>query len=118
MNTNNNSKSTKDAERTITFEITTPTSLPVGQQVFISGNIDMLGAWRPDGFPLTRMDDLLWTGYAVISSGTPIEFKITRGTWNTEEADAEGQVRTHNQTLPEQGNVAYRHKVVRWIDRN
>ena len=117
MNENRPTHAAKEYERRITFEITTPSPLPVGQQVFISGNIEMLGAWQPDGFPLTRMDDNLWTGYAVIPTGSPIEFKITRGLWHTEEADADGNVRVHNQTLAEHGNVAYRHKIIRWLDR-
>ena len=70
-------------ERMITFEITTSHPLPVGQQVFIAGNLDMLGNWQADGFPLTRLDDNVWTGYTVIAEGLPVEFKITRGTWAT-----------------------------------
>jgi hypothetical protein len=110
--------STRLPERTVTFEITTLRPLPVGQQVFISGNIDVLGNWQPDGFPLTRLDDNLWSGYAVIRNNTPVEFKITRGTWTSEEADSPGVARRDNLTLPPDGNVSFKHIVNGWIDRN
>ena len=105
-------------ERMITFEITTPSPLPVGQQVFISGNIEALGAWRPDGFPLTRLDDNLWTGYTVIEQNADVEFKVTRGTWSTEEVEAGGGVRAANHILPRRGDIAFRHAVPRWLDRD
>ena len=50
-------KNSSAAERAVVFEVTTHKPLPVGQQIFIAGNQPMIGAWKPDGFPLTRMDD-------------------------------------------------------------
>lgn len=110
-------KKTSRNDRTVTFEITTFRPLPVGQQVFISGNIDVLGQWQADGFPLTRLDDNLWSGYAVIPANTPVEFKITRGTWTSEEAEKPGVTRTENLSLPGSGNVSFKHIVNGWIDR-
>lgn len=107
----------RETGRMVTFEITTTTPLPVGQQVFISGNIDMLGAWRPDGFPLTRLDDNVWAGYAMIAAGLPVEFKITRGTWSSEEADEQGVAISGNKKIPPTGPVSFKHTVLRWIDR-
>jgi Starch binding domain len=110
--------SSRIAERTVTFAITTLRPLPVGQQVFIAGNINALGNWNPDGFPLTRLDDNVWSGYAVIGLNTPVEFKITRGTWTSEEAESPGKARKENLTLPADGNVSFKHTVNGWIDRN
>ncbi|HMO49513.1 MAG TPA: CBM20 domain-containing protein [Kiritimatiellia bacterium] len=107
----------RTTERMVTFEITTAHPLPVGQQVFIAGNLEMFGAWRPDGFPLTRLDDNLWSGYAVIAEGAAVEFKITRGSWSTEEADADGAPRREHHSLGAKGPVAFRYTVTRWIDR-
>ena len=104
-------------DRMVTFEITTQRPLPVGQQVFISGNLEMLGRWRADGFPLTRLDDNLWSGYAVIAAEAPVEFKITRGTWASEEALPDGSPRTVNLSVPQNGHVAFKHTVERWKDR-
>jgi len=107
----------RDAERVVTFEITTTRPLPVGQQVFISGNIDMLGNWQPDGFPLTRLDDNIWSGYAVIADGIPVEFKVTRGSWTAEEAEKPGKPRVDNLKLAKTGNISFKHTVTGWIDR-
>lgn len=104
-------------ERIVTFEIVTPSPLPVGQQVFISGNIDMLGNWEPDGFPLNRQDDDTWYGYTVIEPDIPVEFKVTRGSWRTEECDESGAIRKENHKLPNSGNAAFKHRVIRWLDR-
>ena len=65
--------------RAITFEIITPIPLPVGEQVFISGNQPELRAWKPDGFPLTRENDNRWTGTVVMASREAVAYKITRG---------------------------------------
>ena len=37
--------------RQVTFEVVTKTPLPVGEQVFVTGNQDSLGNWAPDGLP-------------------------------------------------------------------
>jgi hypothetical protein len=110
-------KSSRTADRMVTFEITTFRPLPVGQQVFISGNIDVLGHWKADGFPLTRLDDNLWSGYAVVPDNTPVEFKITRGTWTSEEAESNRIARKENLTLPARGTTTFKHIVNGWIDR-
>jgi len=104
-------------EKMVTFEITTIRPLPVGQQVFISGNIESLGNWQPDGFPLTRLDDNIWSGYAVIDLESQVEFKITRGTWSSEEADSNRLPRELNHTLTKSGNVSFKHTITGWIDR-
>ncbi|HMP89287.1 MAG TPA: carbohydrate-binding module family 20 domain-containing protein [Kiritimatiellia bacterium] len=109
--------SSRDTERVVTFEITTEKPLPVGQQVFISGNVDILGNWQADGFPLTRLDDNLWSGYAVIANNIPVEFKITRGTWTSEEASENNLPRVENLVLAKTGNVSFKHTVKTWIDR-
>ena len=106
-----------DAERTVTFEVATTRPLPVGQQVFISGTVDILGHWLPDGFPLTRLDDNIWSGYVVIANNVDIEFKITRGTWSSEEAESGNQPRSANLTVAKSGNVSFKHTVSGWIDR-
>ncbi len=110
-------KSSRINERMVTFEITTLRPLPVGQQVFISGDTDALGHWRADGFPLTRLDDNLWSGYMLAREDQPIEFKITRGGWHNEEADKPGAAREDNHKLPAGGNITFRHIVNSWIDR-
>ncbi len=84
-------KATTKARR-ITFRIITMHPLPVGEQVFVVGNADALGNWNPTGFALSRTEDLVWTGAVMALSDSMIEYKITRGSWDTEEVRQDGSV--------------------------
>jgi predicted alpha/beta superfamily hydrolase len=104
--------------RTAIFEITTMHPLPVGEQIFIAGNHKQLGAWRPDGLPLDRIDDLVWRGEATVPDQPPLEYKITRGDWLTEACAAD-------ETLPdnhihiwsaEETSVTFKHTIPQWND--
>ena len=98
----------------VLFEITTMKPLPIGQQVFVSGNQPMLGDWKADGLPLTRMDDNTWAASALIDPAVPLEFKITRGTWETEALGETGAVPTN--TIVESGKSRIVGTVIRWRD--
>ncbi|HMP72182.1 MAG TPA: carbohydrate-binding module family 20 domain-containing protein [Kiritimatiellia bacterium] len=104
-------------ERLVTFEVMTRLPLPVGQQVFVSGNLDMLGNWAPDGFPLTRMDDNLWSGHAFLPAHEPVAFKITRGTWASEEVSPDGEALPENIFIPAGSNTTFRRTVFGWKDQ-
>lgn len=88
-------RKSRTTEKTVIFEITTVKPLRAGQQVFIAGNQTMLGAWRPDGLPLTRMDENTWVASAIINTTKPLEFKITRGTWETEAVNEDGSLQSN-----------------------
>ncbi|MCB1069409.1 MAG: hypothetical protein KDL31_03570 [Kiritimatiellae bacterium] len=107
----------EDTPRRVTFEITTRRPLAVGQQVFISGSIDMLGNWEPDGFPLTRVDDNLWKGLMIIDPDVAFEFKITRGTWDSEEVAKDKMILPENIRI-EAGRKpeTFRRTVYGWLD--
>jgi len=101
--------------RHVHFEVTTSAPLPVGEQVFVVGRQEALGSWSPDGFPLTRVDENLWTGAVMLPEDEPVEYKITRGTWDTEELTAEGRVAA-NKMLEPGGDVTVRVRVEDWRD--
>ena len=108
-------KKTRSTERTITFEVITPTPLPVGEQVFISGNQAELGEWKPDGFPLTREDDNRWIGSLVVPPEETVAYKITRGSWESEEVDEQGQV-PQDKTIEPGPHRKVTHRISRWKD--
>ena len=109
------SKSRK-TQRTVLFEVRTTKPLPVGQQVFVTGNQKMLGHWRADALPLTRMGENAWSGQAILPVGEAIEYKITRGSWDTEAAGADGTV-PGNHVLRPGGDTTVRHAVAAWKDQ-
>ncbi len=105
----------RSASRQITFEVTTSTPLPVGEQVFIAGDTDALGNWAADGFPLTRVEDTVWSGSLLFPASQRVEYKITRGAWNAEEALEDGSV-PGNQAIEPGPDRLVQHRVARWKD--
>lgn len=101
--------------RQVTFTITTHTPLPVGEQVFITGNHRILGNWDAEGFPLTRTEDNLWTGTALLPSSERIEFKITRGDWASEEILDSGSP-SGNHVIEAGGDAVAELRVAAWKD--
>lgn len=108
-------KKARNKNRRVTFEIRTERPLSVGEQVFIAGNQEMLGNWKADGFPLTRMADNIWTGAAILPGDETVEFKITRGDWDTEEINADGKA-PENSVLKPGGDTAVRRTIASWKD--
>ncbi len=108
-------KKKRNKSRRITFEVRTARALRVGEQVFVTGNQEMLGKWRPDGYPLTRMADLVWQGTVTVPADEAIEFKVTRGAWDTEEVTASGIIPSDSKLKPG-GDTVVRHTVAAWRD--
>lgn len=105
----------REGSRRITFEVVTRSPLPVGEQVFITGNQENLGDWAPDGFPLTRIDDNWWAGTALLPADRPVQYKITRGAWESEEARPDGIV-PGNRTVEPGADAVAKNEVARWKD--
>lgn len=59
--------------------------------VYIAGNLESLGRWRPDGLRLSRREDGKYRGDIEVPSGTEIEFKVTRGAWDRVEKEESGR---------------------------
>jgi len=107
---------TRKTQRTVLFDIRTAKPLPVGQQIFVSGNQKMLGHWRPDALPLTRMGENAWSGQAILSVAETVEYKLTRGSWDTEAVEADGTI-PGNFVLKSGGDTTVRHSVAAWRDQ-
>lgn len=86
--------------------VQTAVTLGVGEQVFLTGSADELGRWNPSAVPLTRTDDNRWEVMLSLRTPDPVEFKVTRGTWETEEVDAHGQLIANRVLTPvDQGRI-------------
>jgi len=101
--------------RQLTFEIMTEPPLPIGEQVFITGNCIGLGEWDPMALPLTRIQDRVWTGTTVIPAKQRIEYKITRGSWKSEETLADGTA-PGNRAIDPGNDHKVKHVVKQWKD--
>ena len=82
----------------LTFEVTIPAD-PTRQRVVIVGTDPALGNWQPErGLALDRSEDGKFHGAADLPGGL-VEFKITRGSWDTEETRVDGSVVLNYQYL-------------------
>jgi len=79
-----------------------PQSLPANSQLYVSGDCAELGNWIPPGIPLDPQADGSWKHTLKLSSETHVEFKITRGSWQTAAVDRNGNDPVNFQLAVEQ----------------
>lgn len=85
----------------VVFAVTVPANTPAGSAIHISGDLPELGAWDGIGLQLTALGDGRYGGSLSLPLGTHFEYKVTRGSWETVEKDANGGElpnRTHTVT--------------------
>jgi predicted alpha/beta superfamily hydrolase len=75
--------------RKVTIHIL-PESVPDTATLYITGNHTELGDWDPQLVAMKHLDAKTWGGTYQIISGTELEFKITRGSWETQAANSSG----------------------------
>lgn len=73
------------------FLVNVPHDTPPDSQVWLSGNEPSLGHWHAAGVPLQRREDGRYLGEARFALGTRLEFKATRGSWETVEKGPAGE---------------------------
>jgi predicted alpha/beta superfamily hydrolase len=98
----------------ITFTVV-PKTLPTNSTVFITGNHEKLGAWNAAVVALEKREDGSWSQSFKFPAGTELEFKVTRGSWQTEAVSAEGVV-PQNFKLHVFSNESVRIVVANWKD--
>ncbi len=97
--------------------VQTAITLGIGEQVFLTGEADELGRWAPDAIPMTRVEDDRWEMILSLRNSTASEFKVTRGTWETEQVSAAGLVLGNHMLIPkDQGTLTI--QVEGWKDAN
>lgn len=75
---------------TLTFEVSVPQDTPDDGVVCISGSHPVLGNWDGRGMTLTRVGESRYSGEVTLPVGSRVEFKVTRGSWQTVEKDEHG----------------------------
>lgn len=99
----------------IRFRIVPPVDRAAGR-VWIMGNHAELGSWNPvEALPL-EFDGVFHTAAIEAETGAALEYKISRGSWETEEVDAYGHVppnHRHDVWL----DATVHHTVPDWKDR-
>uniref|UniRef100_A0A7V2ZJD4 Histidine kinase n=1 Tax=Ignavibacterium album TaxID=591197 RepID=A0A7V2ZJD4_9BACT len=62
----------------------TSNSVKENENIFIAGNLPQFGEWSPNKVPLMKVDAFLWSMTFELNKGDFIEFKFTKGDWNSE----------------------------------
>lgn len=70
-----------------------PSDTPADAQLYVAGSLAAVGNWKPDGLALARQPDGTYTADVTLGAGETLEFKITRGSWETVEKNADGSER-------------------------
>jgi hypothetical protein len=99
----------------VTILVSVPAGTPPSDPLWITGNVPALGPWDPRGLALRAQNGLL-RATLELPFGTGLEFKVTRGSWDTVETAASGEGipnRMHAFTGMETVHVA----VAAWGDR-
>jgi predicted alpha/beta superfamily hydrolase len=88
----------------VRFFVETPANTPAGSEIWLSGNQPELGNWNGAGIKLAQgLTGNQYFGCIPFGSGTNLEFKVTRGSWDFVEKDAQGgeiENRRHDVTGP------------------
>ncbi len=98
----------------ITFVVNT-NSLPQNESVFITGNTNSLGNWKPDKIKMKKLSSTKWSKTFNFSKNTILEFKFTKGSWQTEALDLKGNI-PNNHELIVKNDTVLNFKISKWKD--
>jgi hypothetical protein len=69
----------------VTFRTKAPPGTPADATLYVPGNIDQLGPWDPGKLAMTNKGNGIWEATVTIADNTDVQYKYTRGTWETVE---------------------------------
>src|SRR5688500_13413455 len=81
------------AAQKVRVVVKVPSDTPKTDAIYVAGSLPSVGGWKADGVKLARQDDGTHAGEIDVEPGQTLEFKITRGTWETVEKNADGSER-------------------------
>ena len=70
-------------EMKITLLVTVPEDTPAQDDIYISGNHQMLGNWSAQGARLKKVAPFQYRISLRIKAGKRLQFKFTRGAWSS-----------------------------------
>ncbi|BCY09498.1 TIM-barrel domain-containing protein [Actinoplanes sp. L3-i22] len=69
----------------VTFRVLAPPGTPPDATLYVPGSIAQLGPWDPAKQPMTDRGNGVWEATVSILDGTDLQYKYTRGSWDTVE---------------------------------
>lgn len=74
-------------------------NIPDSANVYITGNNKDLGNWQPDKVSLINTSGKYWEKSFLFPAGENIEYKFTRGSWDTEAVKEKGEIPENSKLL-------------------
>ncbi|MCX6175027.1 MAG: alpha/beta hydrolase-fold protein [Ignavibacteriales bacterium] len=99
----------------VTLEVISPT-LEDTTKIYVAGNVDELGGWRPDKVMLDTYGNKIWSKKFEISKGTRLEYKFTKGSWATEALGSDSSV-PQNSVLVANRDTTVSITIFNWRDK-
>jgi predicted alpha/beta superfamily hydrolase len=78
------------ADVDVEFFVTTPKDTDAKAALYIAGSLEAFGSWQGKGLALKRLDDGRYHAKVQLPDGAKLEYKITRGSWETVEKNKDG----------------------------
>ncbi|GAA4831206.1 alpha/beta hydrolase-fold protein [Algivirga pacifica] len=75
---------------TVNIQVKAPT-LSESDSIYITGNLSELGSWQADGRLMKHIGNGIWKTQLQLPKETIIEYKFTKGSWETEAAQSDGK---------------------------
>jgi len=88
--------SCKDKIIKLTINVIAPQTTPTDAVLFIAGNHESAGDWNPNLIKMDKVNESNWSKTLLLPSNYLFEFKITRGSWNSEAIYKEGEIPPNN----------------------
>jgi 1,4-alpha-glucan branching enzyme len=100
----------------VTFRVTVPAATPASGPVYLTGNFN---SWNTadTAYQLTKGTDGVYSITLNIPGGTALEYKFTRGTWASVEANSNGSDITNRLLTTSGGSQTVNLTVQRWKDQ-
>ena len=102
------------AAQKVRIVVRVPADTPAAELVYVAGSLPNVGGWRADGVKLARQPDNTYTGNIDLEAGQTLNFKITRGSWQTVEKNADGSERPNRTVLVDAATRQIDVTVDRW----
>jgi len=97
----------------VDFYVTVPADTAPDATIYLAGNLSEIGGWKADGVALNRLDTGEYHAQLRLPRGRTLEYKVTRGSWDTVEKGP-GGAELHNRTLALDADTVQRVQVAGW----
>ncbi|WP_039787646.1 carbohydrate-binding module family 20 domain-containing protein, partial [Paenibacillus riograndensis] len=100
----------------VTFRVSVPGTTPANGPLYLTGSFNSWNAADP-AYQLTKGSDGVYSVTVSLPAGTAVQYKITRGGWDTVETSSSGADIANRTLTPAGGAQTVNLTVQRWKDQ-